>query len=544
MAQNITLLGASYPDVPSVELPKTGGGTASFTDITDTTVTASTQVLTGYGCYDANGNWINGSATGGGTEAGTVTQDENGYLVFDDDPPTHVIAEPLSVSQNGTYTAPTGKAYTPVTVSVSGSATLIAKSITANGTYNASSDSADGYSQVTVNVSSGGSGSMHDPIRFFDYDGTLVASYSSVPSALPSVPTHSGLASGTWNYTLTQVTAQFNDVGTCDVGANYTTSDGSTRIYCNFEEGRTSPVLGICPNGTVVIDWGDNTATNTLTGTSLTTVQTAQHNYATAGSYTITLTVTNGSFAFSGTQLSAYILRKSDTDSSYAHRVYSAAITKIEIGDNAIISDNAFNYCPNLESISMPAGCATSIGSRAFNYCRSLNHLSIPSGVTYIDGYGIGYCTSLESVSMPVGMTSIGSSSGYYAMTGCYALESLSIPIGVTNLYRYAFRECESLRSIKIPTSLESIDESAFYGCVGLASVTLPSNVTLIGAYAFQNCYGMKEYHIMPATPPSSGTTAFQNIQPDCIIYVPAASLDAYKTANKWSTYASYMVGE
>lgn len=33
-----------------------------------------------------------------------------------------------------------------------GSATLIAKSITANGTYNASSDSADGYSQVTVAV--------------------------------------------------------------------------------------------------------------------------------------------------------------------------------------------------------------------------------------------------------------------------------------------------------------------------------------------------------------------------------------------------------
>lgn len=35
--------------------------------------------------------------------------------------------------------------------------TLITKSITANGTYNASSDSADGYSSVTVNVSGGAS---------------------------------------------------------------------------------------------------------------------------------------------------------------------------------------------------------------------------------------------------------------------------------------------------------------------------------------------------------------------------------------------------
>lgn len=32
MAQNVTLLGASYPDVPSVILPKTGGGSAVFVD--------------------------------------------------------------------------------------------------------------------------------------------------------------------------------------------------------------------------------------------------------------------------------------------------------------------------------------------------------------------------------------------------------------------------------------------------------------------------------------------------------------------------------
>lgn len=39
---------------------------------------------------------------------------------------------------------------------VDGPLNLITKSITANGTYSASSDSADGYSQVTVNVSGGG----------------------------------------------------------------------------------------------------------------------------------------------------------------------------------------------------------------------------------------------------------------------------------------------------------------------------------------------------------------------------------------------------
>ena len=41
----------------------------------------------------------------------------------------------------------------------SGGGTLITKTITQNGTYNASDDNADGYSQVTVNVSGGGGSS-------------------------------------------------------------------------------------------------------------------------------------------------------------------------------------------------------------------------------------------------------------------------------------------------------------------------------------------------------------------------------------------------
>ena len=40
MAKNITLLGATYSAVPAVTLPQTGGGIATFTDVSDTTATA------------------------------------------------------------------------------------------------------------------------------------------------------------------------------------------------------------------------------------------------------------------------------------------------------------------------------------------------------------------------------------------------------------------------------------------------------------------------------------------------------------------------
>ena len=54
MAKNITLMGANYPDVPAVELPQTGGGTASFTDVSDTTATAG-DVASGKVFYTAGG---------------------------------------------------------------------------------------------------------------------------------------------------------------------------------------------------------------------------------------------------------------------------------------------------------------------------------------------------------------------------------------------------------------------------------------------------------------------------------------------------------
>ena len=67
---------------------------------------------------------------------------------------TAVLTE-KTITSNGTYNAASDQAdgYSKVTVNVpSQSPTLVTKTITSNGTYNASSDQADGYSSVTVNI--------------------------------------------------------------------------------------------------------------------------------------------------------------------------------------------------------------------------------------------------------------------------------------------------------------------------------------------------------------------------------------------------------
>lgn len=66
MAQNITLMGASYSAVPAVTLPKTGGGTARFDDASVTTATAA-DVASGKLFLAADGTVTTGTSSGGGS---------------------------------------------------------------------------------------------------------------------------------------------------------------------------------------------------------------------------------------------------------------------------------------------------------------------------------------------------------------------------------------------------------------------------------------------------------------------------------------------
>ena len=114
MAQNITLLGASYSDVPAVLLPKTGGGSARFDDVSGDSVVAA-AMLSGYTAHKADGSAISGSIgngtitnnTSGGTSSGTVNRGNQikigaGYYSSDAYYTAQANSGTLTVSSTGT----------------------------------------------------------------------------------------------------------------------------------------------------------------------------------------------------------------------------------------------------------------------------------------------------------------------------------------------------------------------------------------------------------------------------------------------------------
>lgn len=71
MAQNVVINGVTYQNVPEVDIPKSGSGTAKFYDTSSADIT-SDHVLTGKTAFGANGSVSGGMANNGST-SGTIS---------------------------------------------------------------------------------------------------------------------------------------------------------------------------------------------------------------------------------------------------------------------------------------------------------------------------------------------------------------------------------------------------------------------------------------------------------------------------------------
>ena len=207
------------------------------------------------------------------------------------------------------------------------------------------------------------------------------------------------------------------------------------------------------------------------------------------------------------------------------------------------IGPSAFYRCIGLASIVIPNG-VISIGERAFSGCSELNSISIPESVTSIDGSAFADCTSL-----PV-ENNIRYADTYLVEAVDKTLNSYNIKTGTRFIGYSAFNGCSDLASITIPNSVMSINNYAFSYCSNLVSVTVGENVSSIGGAAFADCSSLKSVTCLAVEPPVMGSeyildylySVFNNVPLNtATLYVPAASVDAYKTADQWKDFGTIL---
>lgn len=215
-----------------------------------------------------------------------------------------------------------------------------------------------------------------------------------------------------------------------------------------------------------------------------------------------------------------------------------AQMKQISIPDTVTeIRDRAFYYCDQLASITLPLGLQK-ISDSVFARCMSLTSITIPAAVTEIGAEAFAG-SGLTSITIPSTVTLLGSR----AFNGCESLTSMDIQANVTAIPEYFARECP-LTSLTLPNTLQTIGEAAFNRASGfqVTELTIPASVTSIGANAFGSNYDTQmTLTVLPTTPPTLGRGVF-NLATGSVIKVPAASVAAYKAADGWKNYASYIV--
>lgn len=148
---------------------------------------------------------------------------------------------------------------------------------------------------------------------------------------------------------------------------------------------------------------------------------------------------------------------------------------------------------------------------------HSFNEMSKFLNVKILNRSEFAGCSSLENVGLlNIEKIERTNGDGVFYKSG---LKKAILPKAVS-IGGWAFKESPNL-------------ESAFFG----------EGCTAIGSWTFKSCSSLKYSVVLNNTPPSLANNAYDGTHSDLKIYVPDASVEAYKTATNWSQYSSRIKG-
>ena len=265
-----------------------------------------------------------------------------------------------------------------------------------------------------------------------------------------------------------------------DTGAIYNTTDGKTYLFITLTQVTgLAPTLYFSKSSTslMTIDWGDGTTSTSTTSGN----QTLNHTYASAGDYIITVdNSAGGTFSLGNGGATTTIFGTTAT---------SAIVYKIYCCINLLLNSAYSLRCYSLKYISL-SNKNYSFNSYLFYEAFLLNHINIPNNNVF--------------------------------------------PINI-------FYNTRKIKTITLPNSFTIIPAGFIRDNYGI-NIIFPSTITVINDNAFFGNLSTLFYIFLSTAPPTlANINAFTGINPICKIYVPDASVNAYKTATNWNNYSSYI---
>ncbi len=219
------------------------------------------------------------------------------------------------------------------------------------------------------------------------------------------------------------------------------------------------------------------------------------------------------------------------------------SLAELTIPANVSFIDNyAFYESTGIKTVTFEEGSnLEKIGNLVFYGCSNLETCLLPNSVTTIGGEIFGYCYALKNVHLSDNVTDLGQS----IFWECTSLEEGEIP-GTAPQVKNAFVNCSSLKRVKIgdkysAPGLTTIFNCGIDNCPQLVYAELGANVAALQNDAFARSHNLKVVICWASTPPiTDGYWHAFDPSPqglDAVLYVPRASLEAYRTSGDWQNF-------
>ena len=332
------------------------------------------------------------------------------------------------------------------------------------------------------NIPSGGVPSPQTPylVRWLDYKGNVVRQQYAAAGQSFSNPA-APIFSGLdfWGWSGSPALIT-SDI---DIVGVWTPTDGKRTLSVE-----ASALVGLTPvlkvvksdTSTLTVDWGDGTTSTSSAAGNVTITKDTPY---VAGSYQIKPYISSGAGTFSGGH-----------GTSGNPMLAGVAVTE---------------YWATPDVISVAAYALNGTEFRTMAYAT-----------------GFSACTSFRG----------------YAALNCYSLVSLSLP-ACTSFGGYAALNCYSLVSLSLP-ACTSFGANAVQSCRNLTNVRIGPNCTAMDALCLDGSRKLRTLRVEATIPPTLASVAsIADFDPRMLIYVPSASVAAYKAATNWSAFESRIVG-